>query len=116
MSETKWDKSEAALKTFLNRLKSQGWKKHERDAAEGGWGYVLDMCSTQDGYDLKQMNDGDGGCEAYDIADSLVLEKRESRSREAWKGPKDKESAADCVHAGISAATKYIRANFTHCG
>lgn len=95
-------RSEKAEKEFVARLRANGYKKHEIDAALGGWEYVLDQCCGPDThYSVEGMHGSDGSCEAGDMAAAVVEEK-------PWK-PQDRESAADCVYTGMNAAIKFVR-------
>lgn len=93
------DKSQAALKAMLLDIKS--WPKHQRDAAQAGWEYVLDQCCTKDGYDIKGMHGSRGEDEAMDMATATVEER-------PWK-KRDREAAADYIHHGMLAAIKFVK-------
>lgn len=94
--------SEKALKEFLRAKQINGWKLGERRAAQAGFEYVLDMCHTATGYDIKGMHGSNGESEAYDMAASTVEER-------PWKGKKDQERVADYIYDGMTAALKFVR-------
>lgn len=92
------DRADKQLAEEIKRIRKGGWKKAEINAFEAGWEYVLDNTHVAvDEYDIsKWPSEGDGSCEARDIADGC-------------EGIRNKEAAADCVYSGITAALKYVR-------
>jgi hypothetical protein len=84
------EEEKPALKAFLTKLRKQGWKKQEVDAAHGGWEWAFDT-----GFDRPE-DDQDA---ARDLADWPVEE-----SPRFWKQRGGKEGCADVVYTGICAA------------
>ncbi len=95
-----YTKSIRALGLLRALLHSKKWKPHEIDAAQAGWEYILDMCSTKTGYNIRGMGDSNGDDEAMDLALGTI-------SEPPWRST-DREQAADCIHLGIQAALKFV--------